>query len=169
MSDSTKEYGKELWKGRPWILPYVAFRTALVLVFAIIILFIESSLGILYTNQSGLPVIYWTMVIFLVTWILLLSGLLILAYSNQYILRENNLEIKVGIFTTKNSIIVPTGFSDMEVIRSISSRIFNTGDIVIKTQSERDFSKKLVKVRDPIRIAKLIGDVMAKPFFADKD
>jgi hypothetical protein len=61
--------------------------------------------------------------------------------------------------------IVPSGFSDLEVIRSISSRIYNTGDITIKTQSERDFAKKMVKVRDPVRVANLIRDVMARQIF----
>jgi len=39
------------------------------------------------------------------------------------------------------------------------------GDITIKTQSERDFTKRMVKVRDPMRVANLIRDVMARQLF----
>jgi len=98
-------------------------------------------------------------------WILVIFDLLVLSYTNFYILREDSLEIKVGLLTTKTSVIVPTGFSDLEVIRSISSRIFNMGDITIKTQSERDFTKRMVKVKDPMQVANLIRDVMARQFF----
>ena len=91
--------------------------------------------------------------------------MLVLRSTHLYILREDSLEIKSGLLTTKTALIVPTGFSDLEVIRTITSRILRTGNIIIKTQSEKDYTKKMVMVKDSIRVAKMIRDVMARQIF----
>jgi hypothetical protein len=49
----------------------------------------------------------------------------------------------------------------LEVIRSISSRILNTGDITVRTQGENDI--KMVRVRKPLKVADQIREVMARP------
>ena len=165
MSGSAQDSDHEVWRGRPWILPYVAIRTVLVAIIAIGAFTVENSMGILYEPKYSLRVLDWTLIASILAWILVVFGLLFLSYTNLYVLRVDSLEIKFGLLTTKTSIIVPTGFSDLEVIRSISSRIFNTGDITIKTQSERDFTKRMIMVRDPMRVANLIRDVMARQIF----
>jgi uncharacterized membrane protein YdbT with pleckstrin-like domain len=165
MTGSTQDSDQEVWRGRPWILPYAAIRTIFVAVIAGCVLFVENSMDILYVSKYGLRVLDWTLIAFFLVWILVLFNLLVLRYTNRYILRVDSLEIKIGLLTTKTSVIVPTGFSDLEVIRSISSRIFNTGEITIKTQSERDFTKRMFKVKDPVRVANLIRDVMARQIF----
>jgi membrane protein YdbS with pleckstrin-like domain len=106
-----------------------------------------------------------TIIALIVLWILWIANLLVVRSTNLYILRADSLEIKTGILTTKNSVILPTGFSDLEIIRTVTSRIFNTGNINIKTQSEKDYTKKLVMVKDPMRVAGLIRDVMARQIF----
>jgi uncharacterized membrane protein YdbT with pleckstrin-like domain len=146
MAGSTQDIDQEVWKGRPWILPYAAIRTILVAIIAGATLFLESLMVILNVSLFGLPILAWTLIVFFLVWILTIFNLLVLRYTNRYILRVDSLEIKTGLLTTKNSLIVPTGFSDLEVIRSIGNRVFGTGDIIIKTQSERDFTKRLVKV-----------------------
>jgi hypothetical protein len=165
MSGSTSVSGQEVWRGRPWILPYVAIRTVLVVLIAVGALFLENSMGVLYVSQFGLPVQVWTLIAFFLAWVIGIFDLLVLRFTNFYVLRVDSLEIKIGLLTTKTSVIVPTGFSDLEVIRSVSSRLLNTGEIKIKTQSERDFTKRMVKVRDPMRVANLIRDVMARQIF----
>jgi hypothetical protein len=35
---------------------------------------------------------------------------------------------------------------------------------MIKIQSERDFTKRMIKVRDPTRVANMIRNVMARQF-----
>ena len=165
MTGSTPDSDQEVWRGRPWILPYAVIRTIFVAVIAGGVLFMENSMDILYVSKYGLRVLDWTLIAFFLVWILVLFNLLVLRYTNRYILMVDSLEIKIGLLTTKTSVIVPTGFSDLEVIRSISSRIFNTGEITIKTQSERDFTKRMVKVRDPVWVANLIRDVMARQIF----
>ena len=47
----------------------------------------------------------------------------------------------------------------------LAGRILNTGDILVKTQSEKDFMKRIVKVRDPLKAADLIRGVMTWPIF----
>jgi uncharacterized membrane protein YdbT with pleckstrin-like domain len=140
-------------------------RTVLVIVVAAGAILFEGSMGILGVVPFIFPLLIWTLLIFLLVWIVGLLDLLILMVTNVYILRNDSLEIKVGLFTSKISVIVPTGFSDLEVIRSVTGRILNTGDILVKTQSEKDFSKRMVKVRDPLKVADLIKGVMANPIF----
>jgi uncharacterized membrane protein YdbT with pleckstrin-like domain len=159
-----KDSDKEVWRGRPWIIPYAAIRTFFTFVVAGIVIYLENLMGILYLPY-GLPVLVWTLIAFFLIWILLTFNLLVLRSTHLYVLRVDSLEIKTGLLTTKNSVIVPSGFSDLEVTRTINSRIYNTGDIAIKTQSESDFTKKMVKVRDPMRVANLIRDVMARQIF----
>ena len=162
MSDFSQSSSKEIWKGRPWILPYVIIRTVLVVLFTIGALFTEDSMGVLQKTQFGFTFQVLTIILFFLIWFFSVFNLVLLWFTNHYVLRVDSLEIKIGVLTTKTSVIVPTGFSDLEVIRSIGSRILNTGEIKIKTQSERDFTKRMIKVRDPIRIANLIRDVMTR-------
>lgn len=165
MTVSTQDSDQEVWRGRPWIIPYAAIRTILIAVIAGGVLFLENSVGVLYSLNYGLRVLDWTLIASFLVWILLVFNLLVLRITNRYVLRVDSLEIKIGLLTTKTSVIVPTGFSDLEVIRSITSRIFGIGDITIKTQSEKDFTKRMIMVRDPVRVANLIRDVMARQFF----
>jgi membrane protein YdbS with pleckstrin-like domain len=165
MAASTKDSDQEIWRGRPWIVPYAGVRTILVAIFAAAALFLEISMGYLYAPVFGSLVMLWTLLAFLVIWIIVIFNMLVLRSTHLYILRADSLEIKTGLLTTKTSVIVPTGFSDLEVIRSISSRIFKTGNIIIKTQSEKDYTKKMVMVKDPMLVANLIRDVMARQIF----
>jgi uncharacterized membrane protein YdbT with pleckstrin-like domain len=162
---STQDSDQEIWRGRPWILPYAGFRTIIVAILAALALFLEASREYLYMTVFVYPVIIWTLLAFFVIWIIWEFNLLVLRSTNLYILRADSLEIKTGLLTTKNSVIVPTGFSDLEVIRSITGRILKTGNITIKTQSEKDYTKKMVMVKDPMKVANMIRDVMARQIF----
>jgi uncharacterized membrane protein YdbT with pleckstrin-like domain len=167
MTSNTKDSDQEIWRGRPWILPYAGFRTIIVAILAALALFLENSTGYLYNTVSPYPFLVWvwTLLAFFVIWIIWIFNLLVLRSTNLYILRADSLEIKTGLLTTKNSVIVPTGFSDLEVIRSITGRILKTGNITIKTQSEKDYTKKMVMVKDPMKVANMIRDVMARQIF----
>jgi uncharacterized membrane protein YdbT with pleckstrin-like domain len=89
--------------------------------------------------------------------------LVLLRASNTYTLRNDSLEIRSGILTSRSFMISASGFSDLEVIRSISARIINSGDIIIRTQSETDSEKKMVRIRNPLKAADQIREVMAHP------
>ena len=88
---------------------------------------------------------------------------LVLRASNGYMLRNDGLEVKAGILGSKSFVISPSGFSDLEVTRSFSARILNMGDIIIRTQGERDIEMK--KVRNSLKVADQIRKVMARPIF----
>ena len=51
----------------------------------------------------------------------------------------------------------------MEVVRGVVGRIIEYGDIIIRTQSERDPQRVMSKVHDPLKVAEQIRYVMARP------
>jgi membrane protein YdbS with pleckstrin-like domain len=138
MSEKPNDLTQPVWSGKPWILPSVVARTVVVLAVAVLVFWVEVVFNIAFSTILGLQVILWTAFLLFVAWLLSLVYLLLLRASNQYILRNDSLEIRNGIFATKSFVIVPSGFSDLEVDRSVSGRILNMGNIIIRSQSESD-------------------------------
>jgi membrane protein YdbS with pleckstrin-like domain len=153
---------RELWTGKPWILPNVLSRSILVIVIAVVISWLEFYFKVWNNSQVlNLPLILWTALAIFIGWILSLIHLLLLRASNTYILRNDGLEVRTGILTSKSFVVAPAGFSDLEVTRSVSARIVNSGDIIVRTQGDSDI--KMVKVRKPLKVADQIREVMARP------
>jgi uncharacterized membrane protein YdbT with pleckstrin-like domain len=150
-----------VWMGKPWILPNVLARSILSAVVAVGISWAEFSLGIAYKTILNVQIVLWTDLVIFLVWLFSLVPVLSLRAANTYILRNDGLEIRTGIVTSKSFVISPSGFSDLEMTRSISARIMNSGDIVIRTQGERDV--KMGKVRNPLKVADQIRKVMARP------
>jgi hypothetical protein len=167
MSKNSETSGSLLWTGKPWILPSVVTRTIVIIVVAVVISWFELTYDI-WQRLPNLPIpnaqipLWIDLVIFLV-WLLSLAHLLLMRASNTYILRNDSLEIRSGIITSRSFVISPSGFSDLEVIRSISNRIVNSGDIIIRTQSETESDLTMQKVRNPMSVASQIRGVMARP------
>jgi len=138
-------------------------RTVLLVVVAIVISWLEFLLGVAKTAFLGIEVVLWTDLVLLLVWVAGMVPLMLLRASNTYVLRNDSLEIRVGIVSSKSSIIAPSGFSDLEVTRSVSGRIMNVGNIVIRIQSEDRREVEMEKVRDPLRVADRIREVMARP------
>jgi hypothetical protein len=57
--------------------------------------------------------------------------------------------------------IVASGFSDLEVTESVTGRMLNYGNIVVRLQSET--AQKMVLVREPIKVGAQIRTVLARP------
>jgi len=154
---------RKLWAGRPWILPAVVARSILIIAIATVISWFEFSYSIAYASIPilNMQILLLTYLAILLAWAISLARPLLLRASNAYILRNNGLEIKAGILTSKSFVVAPSGFSDLEVIRSISSRIINSGNIVVRTQGDTDI--KMEKVRNPLKVAGQIREVMARP------
>jgi len=152
-----------LWMGKPWILPAVLVRSVLIVIVAVGISWLEFSLGIAYNTVLNGQIALWTNWVIFLVWLFSLVPLLLLRATNTYILRADGLEIRTGIMTSKSFVISPSGFSDLEVTRSISERITNSGDIIIRTQGEHDV--KMVKVRNPLKVADQIREVVSRPIF----
>ncbi|MGA3192242.1 MAG: PH domain-containing protein [Candidatus Bathyarchaeia archaeon] len=153
---------RELWTGKPWILPNVLARSILAALAAVVISWLEFYFNVESNSQIlNLPIILWTVLAIFLVWVLSLIHLLILRASNTYILRNDGVEVRTGILTSKSFVVAPAGFSDLEVIRSVSGRIVNSGKIIIRTQGDSDI--KMVKVRKPLKVADQIREVMARP------
>lgn len=153
---------RTLWRGRPWILPTVLARSVLAITIAIVISLFEISFGLAYNvTLLSIPPIIWTFLLIFLAWVFSMVRPLLIRASNLYILRSDGLEIRAGILTSKSFVVAPSGFSDLEVIRSISARIINSGHIIIRTQGDTNI--KMEKVRNPLKVAGQIREVMARP------
>jgi len=133
----------------------------LIIAVAIALFWFEFYLNRAYEALLTIPIIAWTGLILSLVWLLSLPRLLALRASNTYILRNDGIEVRNGIFTSKSFVISPAGFSDLEVTRSVAARIVNSGNIIIRTQGENDV--RMEKVRDPLKVANMIREVMARP------
>jgi len=113
------------------------------------------------TQILDVPLILWTVLAIFLVWVFSLTHLLVLRASNTYILRNDGLEVRTGIFASKSFVVAPAGFSDLEVNRSVSGRIVNSGNIIVRTQGDTDI--KMIKIRTPLKVADQIREVMARP------
>lgn len=154
-----------IWVGKPWILPSAVVRSILVLIVAVAASWLEIIFSWAYTADPflNLPILLWTGLVFLVVWVGSLTHLLLLRASNTYILRNDSLEVRYGIISSKAFVLSPSGFSDLEVIRSVSGRILGIGDMIIRTQGERDVT--MVRIHHPLEVSNKIREVMARPIF----
>jgi membrane protein YdbS with pleckstrin-like domain len=139
----------------------VVARSILAAVAAVVISWLEFYFNIESNSILNLPIILWTVLAIFLVWVLSLIHLLILRASNTYILRNDGIEVRTGILASKSFVVAPAGFSDLEVIRSVSGRIVNSGNIIVRTQGDSDI--RMVKVRKPLKVADQIREVMARP------
>jgi hypothetical protein len=152
--------GGTLWTGKPWIVPSVVGWTMLIVVLTAVVVWLEFTFGVA-TLSVLMPLALWTGLILLISWVVAVARLALLRATNTYILREDSLEIKTGIFTSKSYVVVPTGFADLEVIQPVFGRITGTGDIFLRSQSETE--RRMIKVRNPLKVAEQIRGVVAQP------
>jgi uncharacterized membrane protein YdbT with pleckstrin-like domain len=152
---------RALWKGKPWVLPSAVGRTILAIAVAIVVTWLEFFLGLANTSFLGIPIFLWTIFVIFFAWAASLVPLMAIRVSNNYVLRDDGLEVRTGILTSKSFVVAPAGFSDLEVTRSITDRILGTGNILVRTQGDTDIVIK--KVRNPLNVADRIRGVMARP------
>ena len=151
-----------LWTGKPWITPAVVSRTIIAIVVTIAVILLESIFKLQYTFVN-LPLMLWTGLVFFLIWVLSLVHLLLLRASHTYVLRNDSLEIRTGILTSRSFVVAATGFADMEVIRSVAGRILDFGDIIIRTQDETGVDKIMRTIRNPMKVSGQIREVISKP------
>jgi uncharacterized membrane protein YdbT with pleckstrin-like domain len=140
----------------------VLARSILVVVVAVVISWLEFSFDV--ANEKPIltiPAILWTVLAVFLVWLVSSVHLLLLRASNMYILRNDGLEVRTGIVSSRSFVVAPAGFSDLEVTRSVSGRIVNSGNIIVRTQGDSDI--EMVKVRKPLKVADQIREVMARP------
>ena len=156
-----------VWYGKPWVVPAALVRTATVVVFAIIFLFLEMFGGVAFLMLAGSPVFLWTLLAFTIIWILSMVDLLVYWASNTYILRQDGLEVRRGIIRLHSFVVTPSGFGDLLLYQSLGGRIFGYGNLTVNSQGERE--TKLALVRSPFKTADTIRDIMGKPIVRVED
>jgi membrane protein YdbS with pleckstrin-like domain len=152
-----------VWTGKPWILSGVVTRSISIVVIAVVISWLELFFNVANKNLLNIGLILWTGLAFFIIWVLSLAHLLLLRVSTTYILRNDSLEIRTGILTQKSFVVAASGFADMEVRRTLSARMMNLGDIIIRTQDESGADRKIERIKNPLHVADQIREVMAKP------
>ncbi len=150
-----------VWAGKPWITPAVIIRTVTVIVLSILFLSLEFYSGGASLSLVGLPVWAWTILLFCLIWLVSMLELLVFRASNNYILRQDGLEVKRGILRLHSFVVTPSGFGDLLVYQSIGGRIFGYGDLTVNSQGERETRLRLV--RHPYNVADTMRDIMGKP------
>lgn len=164
MSDvSSGMFREAVWEGRPWILPSAVARTIGIIVLVVILVWVEFYFGVAGKVFLGVGLFVWTGLLLVLVWLFSMLGLLVLRASHRYVLRSDSLEIKTGILSLKRFVIVPSGFSDLEVSQSVLERMFDYGSVAIRSQSETDSNRRMLKIRSPSTVADQIRYVMARP------
>lgn len=150
-----------LWKGRPWITPQVAGVTIIMAALGIVVIWLEFLLDDVIVPVLGIWLIYWTIIVFAVIWLVWVLRYVLERASEKYTLKKIGLEVERGILSKRNIVLSTGGFSDMQVNRSIIGRILKVGDIVIRSEGEHDI--RLRKIRSPKDTMDKIRDVMSRP------
>ena len=151
------EESRVIWEGSPWILPGLVGLTIGFAALAISLTWVE--LAIL--QVGSLAIVGATYAAIGLLWLVGATRLASVKWSNHYALRGSSLEVRRGIVGKKIFTLSAAGFSDLEVIKSLTGRILNTGTIIMETNSDRDL--KLVRIRDPIKVSSMIRQVMTVP------
>jgi hypothetical protein len=154
-------HGQVVWVGKPWVVPSAVIRTFTVFVLALILLLLEFYFGAFSYYLNSLQLWAWTILVFAVIWLVSMLDLLVFWASNNYILRQDGLEIRRGIIRLHSFVVTPAGFGDLLLYQSVGGRIFGYGDITVNSQGERQ--TKLLNVRAPFAVADTIRDIMGKP------
>jgi uncharacterized membrane protein YdbT with pleckstrin-like domain len=160
-SDRHAPHSDVVWYGKPWIAPAAIIRIITVIIVATLFFWLEIFSGVAYSTLVGLPIWAWTFLAFGVIWLISILELLIFRLSNKYVLRQDGLEIRRGIFRLHSFVVTPNGFGDLLVYQSVGGRIFGYGDLTVNSQGERQ--TKLVLVHAPFSVADTIRDIMGKP------
>src|SRR5208283_2938357 len=146
---------------KPWVIPTAIIRTVTVFVVLVLFLWLEIYSSVFSYYFVGLALFAWTILVFIVIWLLSMLGLLVFWAANTYVLRQDGIEIRRGIIRLHSFVVTPMGFGDLLVYQSLGGRIFGYGDITVNSQGERQ--TKLLLVRSPFAVADTIRDIMGKP------
>ena len=135
MSSNSKQtvQSSVVWYGKPWIVPAVIVRTVTVIILSILFLTLEFYSGGASLGLAGLPVWAWTLLVFVVVWLVSMLELLVFRATNTYELSQDGLEVKRGILRLHSFVVTPSGFGDLLVYQSIGGRIFGYGELTVNS------------------------------------
>jgi len=150
-----------VWQGHPWITPALAGLTIEAVALAIVLSWVELGTGSALKHVGPLPLIVVSYGLVGFLWLVGAIRLSLVRASSHYVLRGSSLEIQHGILSRRIFTVSASGFSDLQVIKSVWGRILNTGTIVIETDSDRDLKMKMI--HDPINVSMKVRQVMTVP------
>jgi uncharacterized membrane protein YdbT with pleckstrin-like domain len=168
-NETSGNSSRVLWKGKPWITPAAVSRTVFVIVVAAAVVLLEFFFRVQQYSFLSLSLVLWTGFLFVLIWAFSLLHLLVLRASNTYVLRNDSLEIRTGILTSRSFAVAASGFADMEVTKSIVGRILNFGDIIVRTQDESRGDRIMQRIRDPEKVGTQLREVMSRPIVRMED
>ncbi len=125
------------WTGHPWVVPAFIWLTVEAVALGIVLATGEFLGNLAFRHMGPFGLIAWTMGFVFLLWLIGSLRLAVLRASNKYVLRGSSLEIQHGLLSKRIYTVSAAGFSDLEVIKSITGRILNMGTIVIETDSDR--------------------------------
>ena len=150
-----------LWRGHPWILPSVIGTSVVAIVITLLFTWLELRLDVASFPLLSLPLILWSYLFIFLIWLVVLARHLLMRASDTYVLRRSSLEVESGIAGKRSAVLAATGFSDLQVTRTISGRILKVGNITVRSDSGQELRMKAV--HDPVRISSMVRDVMSTP------
>ncbi len=110
---------------------------------------------------GSLTLVGATYLLIAVLWLVEAGRLELLKAANAYTLRVSSLEVKHGIVENTVFTVSASGFSDLEVTKTLMGRVLNVGNILVETDSGRDLT--LTRIRNPTKVASIIRQVMTVP------
>jgi uncharacterized membrane protein YdbT with pleckstrin-like domain len=149
------------WQGHPWMTPSLVWLSIEAIALAVVLAWGELLGHLAFRHIGSVPVLYATLAIIFLIWLVGSMRLAIIRATHKYTLRGSSLEIQQGLLSKRIFTVSAAGFSDLEVIKSITGRILNMGNIMVETDSHRDL--RLINIRDPVKVAALIRQVMTVP------
>jgi hypothetical protein len=150
-----------LWQDRPWIGARVIGSTIEIGIIAVVLTWAEFLFGVFNAQIFNMPLIFWTFVVLFLVWFFLILRSLLIKVSSLYTLRETSLEVETGIGNKRTIIVSSSGFADLTLTRTIGGRILDVGNIVVRSEGEKDVY--LNHVRHPVEVSNKIRDTMTRP------
>jgi hypothetical protein len=151
------EESRVIWEGSPWVLPGLIGMTIGSMALAISLAWVELAI----VRVGSLYIVGLTFLLGGALWLVGSGRLALVTWSNHYVLRGSSLEVRSGLVGKKVFTLSASGFSDLEVAKSLTGRILNVGSIVMETNSNRDVN--MVRIRDPVKVSSMIRQVMTVP------
>jgi uncharacterized membrane protein YdbT with pleckstrin-like domain len=141
--------------------PALVGLTIEALALAIVLSWGELLAHVAFRDVGPITVLDATLAIAFLIWLGGSLRLAIIRATHRYTLRGSSLEIQSGLVSKRIFTVSAAGFSDLEVIKSVTGRLLNMGTIMVETDSHRDL--RLINIRDPIKVSAMIRQVMTVP------
>lgn len=173
LSNTIRNAPRQLvWRSRPSISPLVVIYGIVSMIVLLILVTLEYVAGSNSTTllpasiDAGGTIIYYpvelaTAIVIILIFIAKALGLFLLRARSRYELYDDGLYVNLGILNLESTFVSPMAFSDARLIRTVSLRIVQRGNIIVDSNDGRHFYLKLIK--DPLTVQSLIRTTLGRP------